>query len=259
MPITLSFFDVVGDHGLTFASPLFDITGFSIELIHLDVMHVLDLGVSQYLAGAVLRELVENNFCRSTAAYAEMRRFDCIKALRKHLASFYKEDVPERSTRSRIGRLTLPMLGTQRAKPRLHSKAAECRHLIPLLVKLCDDYSVFLGERGAYLRVCCKSMHDFYQTMAAEKRDMSEPGLQRLQNSMVRFLINWKAYAGHLVYKHHCFWHLAERARRHGNPRYYWTYADEGENRVMGTVAKRLHGSMNFYLSFLQRVLPERA
>ena len=34
-------------------------------------------------------------------------------------------------------------------------------------------------------------------------------------------------------------------------------YADEQENRVMGSVAKSLHGGNTFYLSFLQKVLPE--
>ena len=32
-------------------TPLFDIVGFSIEALHLDVMHVMDLGMSQFLLG----------------------------------------------------------------------------------------------------------------------------------------------------------------------------------------------------------------
>ena len=74
---------------------------------------------------------------------------------------------------------------------------------------------------------------------------------------MSRFLSCWKAYGGHCVPKHHFAWHLAQRARTQGNPRFYWTYADEQENRVMGSVAKSLHGGNTFYLSFLQKVLPE--
>ena len=53
-----------------------------------------------------------------------------------------------------------------------------------------------------------------------------------------------------------CF-HLAERARVHGKPKCYWTYADEAENLMMKEVAQSLHGGPTFYLSFLQKVLPE--
>jgi len=70
--------------------------------------------------------------------------------------------------------------------------------------------------------------------------------------------MNWKASGGHMVYKHHVAWYLVQRAARHGNPRFYWTYADEQENRVMGKVAKGLSGSRDpFYLTFLPKVLPE--
>jgi len=76
---------------------------------------------------------------------------------------------------------------------------------------------------------------------------------------MNRVLAHWSSFGGHMVFKHHCAWHLSERATRHGNPKYYWTYADEQDNRVMGTVAKKLHGGRTFYLTFLKKVLPEYA
>ena len=90
-------------------------------------------------------------------------------------------------------------------------------------------------------------------------RQMTPDGCGRLQSSMIHFLHNWKAYGGHMVFKHHAAFHLAQRARQHGNPRFYWTYVDEGENRAMAVVAKRLHGGSSFYLRFLQRVLAEIA
>eukprot|EP00969_Alexandrium_andersonii_P168620 7451884-Alexandrium_andersonii.AAC.1 len=93
--------------------------------------------------------------------------------------------------------------------------------------------------------------------MQEEPRAMSPEGLEALQTCTLRFLSLWKSFGGHLVFKHHCMWHLAERASEHGNPRFYWTYADEGENRVMSAVAKTLHGGHTFYTTFLQKVLPE--
>ena len=47
------------------------------------------------------------------------------------------------------------------------------------------------------------------------------------------------------------------RHHTHGKHCFCLTYADEQENRAMGSVAKSLHGSNTFYLTFLQQVLPE--
>ena len=255
-PCTLSFFDVRGSHGLTFVSPLFDIIGFNIEAIHLDVMHVMDLGVTQYLVGAVLQELIENNFVESAARHVDMRRWMNLKAIRRRLSKYYRKHPGGRNEMSEIGRLTFEMLGPV-GKPRLRSKAAECRHLVPLMVQLCTENP---GVLSAHLQICCRELDIFYRTMEDEPdRHLTPAACQRLETSMIRFLLNWKAYGGHMVFKHHAAWHLVQRARQHGNPRFYWTYADEGENRAMATVAKRLHGGSNFYLRFLQRVLAEIA
>ena len=93
--------------------------------------------------------------------------------------------------------------------------------------------------------------------MKSNGRDMSPAALRTLETATSRFLANWRAWGGHMVPKHHMFWHLAQRARHHGNPRFYWTYPDEGENRSMSAVAKSLHVDMTFYKTFLQKVLPE--
>ena len=53
LPADLTFFHTAGNHGLNFVCPLFKVPGFNISCLMLDVMHVMDLGVSQYLAGAL--------------------------------------------------------------------------------------------------------------------------------------------------------------------------------------------------------------
>ena len=88
-PTTLTFFDSLGNHGLTFVTPLFDIVGFSIECICLDVMHVLDLGVSQYLVGSVFRRLIEGNVAGCAHPHTEYRRLQNLKWLRRRLVAFY--------------------------------------------------------------------------------------------------------------------------------------------------------------------------
>ena len=258
LPVELTFFDCKGEHGLNLLCPLFEVVGFTIEMLALDVMHVVDLGIAQYLVGAVFRQLVENNFIRSAAIHADARRFDNLKHLRRRIWAYYQSIALPRGTRSAIGRLSLAQIGPL-AKPRLSAKAAETRNLVPLLVQLCEESFASLGERSLHLRACCVELDKFYTTMKEEPRRMTSAGFRALPSSMSKFLAHWKAYGGHLVYKHHMAWHLVQRASRHGNPRDYWTYADEQENRVMGAVAKSLHGGNTFYLTFLQKVLPEVA
>ncbi len=67
VPAELTFFNARGDHGLNFLCPLFGVVGFTLETLCLDVMRVLDLGVTQYVSGAVFWRLLDNNFaiCRS--------------------------------------------------------------------------------------------------------------------------------------------------------------------------------------------------
>ena len=76
-----------------------------------------------------------------------------------------------------------------------------------------------------------------------------------LQRCMFRFLSAWKEYKGHCVFKFHMSAHLAEQAAEKGNPRTYWTYPDEAENRLMQKVAKSLHGGPTFYVRLLEKVL----
>eukprot|EP00959_Pyramimonas_sp_CCMP1952_P221012 4620598-Pyramimonas_sp.AAC.1 len=58
---------------------------------------------------------------------------------------------------------------------------------------------------------------------------------------MLFFLQYYKAAGGHLVFKHHVLYHLTKQSRLAGNPRFYWTYVDEGVNRVLSQVAQSVH------------------
>eukprot|EP00969_Alexandrium_andersonii_P043955 1927476-Alexandrium_andersonii.AAC.1 len=124
------------------------------------------------------------------------------------------------------------MLGTT-SVPRLKAKAAETRHLLPICPMICRENARLLGPKGALWLAASEALIGAHNVMEAEPRNMSTAGLEQLRGHTLRFLRLWKASGGHLVFKHHCMWHLAERAKLHGNPKFYWTYADEGENRVM--------------------------
>ena len=127
LPVELTSFDCKGEHGLNLLCPLFDVVGFNIEMLALDVMHVIDLGIAQYLVGTVFRELIESNVCLSSATHKQKMRFDNLSHLRRRLSAYYQTMEKARGTMSAIGRLTIPMIGPL-AKPRLSAKAADTRN-----------------------------------------------------------------------------------------------------------------------------------
>eukprot|EP00959_Pyramimonas_sp_CCMP1952_P243250 5084637-Pyramimonas_sp.AAC.1 len=83
LPIALTFFNTCINMGLNLICPLFRIAGFTYSMIHLDAMHVLDLGVTQYLIGAVFLLMVKKNFARSRHFKADGRRAANITHLRR--------------------------------------------------------------------------------------------------------------------------------------------------------------------------------
>ena len=200
--------------------------------------------------------LSEGKFCRPDFIYIGMRRHAILKHSRLRLRAYYKGVKRERGKMTAIGRLSLPMLSSV-ATPRLKAKAAESRNLVPS----CPCFAKSTRDAWANeecISVCVAPTCRLFIIRCKHRGGRCRVwGLHDLQSSMSRFLACWKAYGGHCVFKHHCAWHLVQRAATHGNPRYYLTYADEQENRAVGNVAKSLHGGNTFYLTFLQNVLPE--
>eukprot|EP00959_Pyramimonas_sp_CCMP1952_P209638 4386226-Pyramimonas_sp.AAC.1 len=87
-----------------------------------------------------------------------------------------------KGSKTNIGRLPFKMLGEELRLPaRLKSKAAECRHLLPLMVLLCQEYKAFLGHGENYLSMAVLDMNAIYDVMAAEPRHMSARGLKILE------------------------------------------------------------------------------
>ena len=172
LPAELKFFDCLGTNGLNFACALFDVKGFTIDLLHLDVMHIVDLGVAQYLVAAVFRRLIENNVGGSERGNVGLIRAEGVKWLRRRMLAYYKTRPKTRGKQSAIGKLTEPMLGPVN-NPRLKAKAAETRNLCPLLVELCAEHRGLLGEGALHLRICCTEINSFYDVLQRGPRRMT--------------------------------------------------------------------------------------
>jgi len=144
------------------------------------------------------------------------------------------------------------------AKGRLHAKAAETAHVLPLAKLLLEENSGLLSSHDRQLQVACNELVKVYEVMAANPRVMSEGAIRNLQRAMMRHLTFWRAWGGKLGFKHHCSVHLVANVRKHGNPKFYTCYPDERLNRVMGRVGKSVHGGETFYDTFLGKVIPSR-
>ena len=251
-PVSITFLKPGGMLFLNFISELFSIVGFTIASLALDVMHVVDLGVLQWLVAAVFWALINGNFCGSAKIHLPQRHLDNILALNARMRAYYSV----RKHLTRIGRLTVHMLGPA-SDPRLHAKAAETRHLLGLAVTLVADHPAIFDGHNRYLAAAVGEMSGFFRVMRNSPRSMPEEDLHALQQHVTKFLTFWRAWGGEWRYKHHCFWHIAERAAWNGNPRFSHTYADENENRLMSKTAKALHGGPTFYRAFLERVVPD--
>ncbi len=79
----IMFFSRHAGYGLNHICPLFDVAGFTIEALSLDCMHIVDLGVMQYVAGEILQKLILGNFAGSTRKKIAMRRHDNLMELRR--------------------------------------------------------------------------------------------------------------------------------------------------------------------------------
>ena len=253
-PTHLVFFDAAAERAMNFVGPLFTIVGFSMASLRLDVMHVFDLGIAQWAIGTVFMNILLNNAFRSTMEHADARLMQNLIRLRKRIRAFYSKECTRET--SRIDRLTMKMLGT-RALPRLKAKAAETRHLLPLAVKLVSEYKGQLGEHGFFIKGAVENLAAVYKVMRESPRKMPPAKIAALERHMGIFLAFWKASTGHCYYKHHMGWHLVERAKVDGNPKCYHTYPDENENRLMGKVAKSVHGGRRFYEAVLEKVLAD--
>ena len=111
-PAELIFFDCRGEHGLNFVCLLFGIEGFGMDILALNAMHILDLGVLQWLLGAILIRLIRNNFAGSIDSHAENRHQDNLTLLRTKMKEYYKTRPRMPNTYSRIESLKMSMLGT---------------------------------------------------------------------------------------------------------------------------------------------------
>ena len=135
--------------------------------------------------------------------------------------------------------------------PKLKAKAAATRHLARYALELMTTFGTNSDE-DAEATLVCKYLVRFYEILDAETMFLAEATRDEIQllgrnlalvyaslatKSAQARLKMWKLTPRMHLFVHLCEWQIAT----HGNPRYYWCYADEALVGLMSEVAATCH------------------
>ena len=225
--------------GLPLPSLFQHVIGLRLENIMIYIIHALDLGFAAHLVGNVFQ------LCLAKKVWSPGNREDNLAGLNKELDQWYKDE----KIQSKIkGKLTQERIKTSGSWPKLKAKGAATRHAVPFALTLahkhCDRRVVAL----------CQLLCEFYQIIDAQGIFLDDeakarlPVLGRQMCSLYALLATDALNAGKKCWKMtpkvHLVQHLLEwQAPSVGNPRFYWTYADEDLVGSMIEVAESCHSS----------------
>ena len=199
-----------------------------------DPLHIFDLGISHYVCGNVLFELCY------TAKYfpAVLTPTGRLELLWGLVVAAYRRS----NSTEQLGQLTLSMFTDPNApratQPILSSrvKAAETRHLVPILLGVFRDLHDAACESDVRILHVLSNLSDSYGLLEREEYMFGADVVQRLDGCVQGVLVNYRYlnYAAitaglqrwHEVPKFHYAEHSSLQSA-YGNPRYNWTYMEE--------------------------------
>ena len=218
----------------------------------IDILHTLDLGVSQRLCGSVLHTWCYQEACNKAMAQQNLRQ------VWKQIQGKYKSmKVTERFTNIFLSQFSNTEHPWSQA-PLLKGKAAEIRHLVPVLASVAWDKAIETrGLKESHVAECLHHLATFYDLVAQADffmtKDEADAALQAIQGCLQHYV--W--LQGHvakdclfqLVPKFHWAYHLGQMCN-YQNPKTFWTYRQESWVGSMATVAHSCsHGTKNTKLS----------
>ena len=239
-PLSTTF--LIENHLAPHRHPWFNAKGVTVFMLMMDVLHCLDQnGCRSHLIGSLLFEFVyfENSHIPQKNALAKVwRRID--------------ELYTQLRVETKLTRLTLDMFCDKAAPHQSFAilstavKGAEQRHLMPVMVKLCEEMNS--GSEHHRMRLLCiKSLLQFDKLAAGCSLVPSKADGAAMYTALDLFLTtyqgcaDWAAREGHLLFqsvpKFHYTFHMAEQSRFLG-PRSVWTY---GWEDLVGIVIQLAH------------------
>ena len=211
--------------------------GFRLECVMINLLHCCDQGFALHLIGNIFHE------CISRGVFCAGGKQANLEALDAALLKWYKREKVE----SRIkGKLTMERVRSSNGWPKLKCKAAAARHVAPFALELARQH---LDRR---MIAMCQLLCEFFVLINAQGMFLDNDAKDRLpklgralcglyaKQSTAAFdtgIKTWKMTPKVHIFLHVCEW----QGPSVGNPRFYWTYADEDLVGVMIEVAQSCH------------------
>ena len=218
--------------------PLWSVPGVCSKLVMVDWLHCCDLGVAADVMGNVLLEILD---AMGTQESKESR----MKILWLDiLASYQRMDVkPD----MRFPTLKLKSFIQPNKSPKLRGKASHIRGFVPVLDALASKYLQQTDIHTQTVKSCLSYLSKCYQELgdfSAERFEASADRMAILYCALEKEQLDlgvqkkWK-----IKPKLHLFLELAFYLNKErGNPRLFWTYADESHGGNLRQLAKSRGG-----------------
>ena len=87
-------------------------------------------------------------------------------------------------------------------------------------------------------------MQQYVELLDEAPRNVPGATLKKMFDAMKRHVVLAKIAGVPIKPKHHLVLHLVARTGKHGNPRYYATFKDEGINKLLKHVGQAAHRSV---------------
>ena len=225
-----------------YVSAIFTWPGFELSYVSCDLMHCADLGITQYLEANVLLEVFEIKlhgvYSDPGPAMTDLNFF--LHCCSRHIGQ----------ARPPVARLTFLQIKPKKGNPKMKTKAAETRNLLPVIEYLLTEYFPPEDEYEHIRLQCVQAMNNVYKELYSwdpvlSPARISEFGRKHcllygeLQRRCLELPRRGVTTRWHIYPKHHQFLHIVEeQVYECDNPASNWCYFDENSIGLCSTLAE---------------------
>lgn len=210
--------------------------GFNLDMVAIDWLHTVDLGVSQDMIGCLLIE---------AAQLEEGNKSSQLQRIWSKIRAYYAEVKPP----SQLDNLTFDMLVQPGKSPKLKAKGGETRYLVPFAKRLAEDcYERAPTQHWQTVRAIMRLLLELYEGVAQVPYD-PETGAEKCRRmcSLYQCLATEAVENGVIGWIQKPKLHLMQELLEYsvmdlGSPQNFWCYRDEAWVGWLGKAAHRRGG-----------------
>ena len=141
--------------------------------------------------------------------------------------------------------LTMGMIRVDAKPPRMKTKAAETRRLLPCVVWLFQNMLVAEDDTELIVVQMLTRLNNCYEAMYAWRDGGGFDSKTKFVHHGKRFLLKYAELSGEVFWrlypKFHLLHHILDRVPYCGNPSEFWCYRDESEIGLASDMAATVH------------------